>query len=118
MLQVVEEGKLIQYIIDPATAASLQSFYKWATTITDYAHSYQVVKEAHSYIFSDKKITLKNWHSRNRQNRKWMIQGLAGINSLNAKGKAALVFNKSRIKKTSMAFEKLKLQRPVEIPAD
>jgi hypothetical protein len=37
-----------------------------------------------------------------------MIQGLAGINGLSAKGKAALVFNKNKIKKTAAAFEKLK----------
>lgn len=110
LLQVMEEGELVHYIIDPATAAELQTLYNWAAKITDYAHSYQLIKESHWYIFSHKKITAHNWNSRNRQNRKWMIQGLAGINGLSAKGRAALVFNKSRIKKTAMAFEKLKLE--------
>lgn len=115
LLQVIEEGKLVQYIIDPATAGGLQTLYDWAAGITDYAHSYQLIKEAHWYIFSDKKITSSNWHSRNCQNRKWMIQGLAGINGLNSKGKAALVFNKRRITKTGEAFEKLKWQQPAGI---
>ena len=94
----------------------LQKFYNWAANITDYAHSYQLIKEPHGYIFSHKKITAHNWNSRNRQNRKWMIQGLAGINELSAKGKAALVFNKCRIKNTILAFEKLKQQQPDGIP--
>ena len=116
MLQVMENGELIHYIIDPATSAGLQTFYNWAAGITDYPHSYQLVKEAHWYIFSGKKISINNWNSRNRQNRKWMIQGLAGINGLSAKGKAALVFNKGRIKKISIAFEKLKREKPAETP--
>ena len=112
LLQVMEAGELIHYIIDPATSPGLQTLYNWAAGITDFAHSYQLIKEPHWYIFAGNKITAYNWNSRNRQNRKWMIQGLAGINGLSAKGRAALVFNKSRIKKTAMAFEKLKQQKP------
>ncbi len=115
LLQVMEEGKLIHYIIDPATATDLQTFYNWAVGVTDFAHSYQLIKEPHWYIFDGRKITPNNWNSRNRQNRKWMIQGLAGINGLTAKGKAALVFNKNRIKKTAIAFEKLKQQQPSQL---
>ncbi len=114
MLQVMENGQLVHYIIDPATSATLQTFYNWAANITEYPHSYQLVKESHWYIFSHKKISKKNWNSRNRQNRKWMIQGLAGINGLSAKGKAALVFNKAKIKKISAAFEQLKREKPAE----
>ena len=113
LLQVDEAGELIQYIIDPATSSQLQTFYNWSSGITDFAHSYQVIKEPHWYIFAGEKITAHNWHNRNRQNRKWMIQGLAGINGLNAKGKAALVFNKPRIIKTALAFEKLKQESPL-----
>ena len=112
LLQVMEAGELVHYIIDPATSPGLQTFYNWSADITDFAHSYQVIKEPHWYIFAGKKITAHNWNKRNRQNQKWMIQGLAGINGLSAKGRAALVFNKSRVKKTAMAFEKLKLQQP------
>jgi Glutaminase len=111
LLQVREELELIHYIIDPATSPALQTLDNWAANITDYAHSYQVIKEPHWYIFTHKKITAHNWNNRNRQNRKWMIQGLAGINGLTTKGKAALVFNKSSIKKTAMAFEKLKQEQ-------
>jgi Glutaminase len=112
LLQVIEKEELVQYIIDPATSPQLQTFYNWSADITDFAHSYQVIKEPHLYIFSGKKITAYNWNNRNRQNRKWMIQGLAGINGLSAKGKAALVFNKNKIKKTALAFEKLKREHP------
>lgn len=112
LLQVMEAGELVLYIIDPATSPELQTLYNWSAGITDYAHSYQLIKEPHLYIFSGKKITAHNWNSRNRQNRKWMMQGLAGINGLAAKGKAALVFNKRRIKRTALAFEKLKQQQP------
>jgi hypothetical protein len=114
MLQVMEDGKLIQYLIDPATSGAPQTIQHWAAAITEYPHSYHLIKEAYWYIFSDKKITRNNWNSRNPQNRKWMIQGLAGINGLSAKGKAQLVFNKSRIKKISASFEKLKKKSPVE----
>jgi hypothetical protein len=112
MLPAMEDGVLIYYVIDPATSGSLQTIYNWAAGITAFPHSYQLIKEADLYIFSDKKITQNNWNKRNRQNRKWMIQGLAGINGLSAKGRAALVFNKRRIKKITMAFEKLKHERP------
>jgi hypothetical protein len=112
LLQVLENEEIVHYIIDPATSAGLQTLYNWAASITDFAHSYQLIKEPHWYIFAGNKITAYNWNNRNRQNRKWMIQGLAGINGLNATGKAALVFNKSRIKKTAIAFEKLKQYPP------
>jgi Glutaminase len=112
LLQVVEEGETVQCIIDPSTDPNLQHFYNWAANITDFAHSYRLIKEPHWYIFSGNKIAAGNWHGRNRQNRKWMIQGLAGINGLSATGKAALVFNKSSIKKTAIAFEKLKMLQP------
>ena len=44
-----------------------------------------------------------------------MIQGLAGINGLSSRGKAALVFNKRRIKNTSPSFEKLKRNIATEL---
>lgn len=112
MLLVMEDGDLVHYIIDPATSGGLQTMYNWAAGITDYPHSYHLIKEAGGYIFSDRRITVGNWHSRNRQNRKWMIQGLAGINGLNSKGKAELVFNKTRIKKVQLAFTALKKEKP------
>jgi hypothetical protein len=112
LLPVMEEGRLIHYVIDPATSAELQTIYAWAANVTDYPHSYHFVKEARHYIFHDKKITQNNWHERNRRNRKWMIQGLANVNGLTAAGKAALAFNKGRLKNTSAAFQRLKKNRP------
>ena len=109
---VLEDGQLVYYVLDPATSPGLQTLYGWAANVTDYAHSYHFLKEPQFYIFHDKKITRANWHERNRRNRKWMIQGLANVNGLSAKGKAELTFNKGRIKNTAAAFERLKKQRP------
>lgn len=111
-LPVMENGQLIHYILDPATSAGLLTLYGWAANVTDYAHSYHFLKEPRLYIFHDKKITRDNWHARNRRNRKWMIQGLANVNGLTAKGKAELIFNKARIKNTAAAFERLKKLKP------
>lgn len=104
----VEEGSQISYyVIDPSTSAGLQTLENWAANITHYPHSYHLIKEPHWYIFSENTITRNNWYRRNRQNRKWMIQGLAGINSLTTIGKAALVFNKNRIRNKKIALRKL-----------
>lgn len=100
------------YIIDPATTDKPEILNDWATNVTEYAHSYHMLKESKWYIFSDKKIKAGNWNERNKQNRKWMIQGLAGINSLNALGKSQLTFNKGRIKNRLIAFEKLRSNKP------
>ena len=115
VLLVKEESKIVLYIIDPATSPELQILNDWAAGVTDYPHSYHFVKEAHWYIFSERKITSTNWNRRNRQNQKWMIQGLAGINGLSSRGKAALVFNKRSIKNTSASFDKLKKNMPTEL---
>lgn len=108
LLPVKENEQVNFYMIDPATSMHLQTLDNWAAGITAYAHSYHIIKDAEWYIFSDKKITKDNWNKRNRQNRKWMIQGLAGVNSLEPIGKAALVFNKNRLKNKERQFQKLK----------
>jgi Glutaminase len=113
VLPVKEADRIVLYIIDPATGNSLQRMGEWAAGITAYPHSYHFIKLPHCYIFNQKKITAYNWHTRNRQNRKWMIQGLAGINGLSASGKARLCFNKARLINTAIAFEKLKKQSPL-----
>lgn len=112
LLPVIEDGALVYYIIDPATSGELQTMYGWAANVTEYAHSYHMIKEPQWYIFHDKKITRDNWHARNRRNRKWMVQGLANVNGLSARGKAELIFNRKRIKNTATAFEQLKNKRP------
>ena len=113
LLPVEENEETIMYVIDPATGSSLQQMDNWAGAITAYPHSYHFIRLPNWYIFYEKKITPYNWHPRNRQNRKWMLQGLAGINGLAASGKARLCFNKGRLKNTERAFEKLKKQPPL-----
>jgi hypothetical protein len=115
MLAVRENGQVVHYILDPATANTLQPIDAWAASITELPHSYYFTREAHWYIFPDKNISTKKWNTRNKQNRKWMIQCLTGINGLTSTGKAILSFNKERIKNTVVAFRKAKLQKPAFI---
>lgn len=112
LVQVAENGSIMSYIIDPATSNSLQILNDWAANVTEYPHSYHLIKYADYYIFPNQKINKDNWHTRNKQNRKWMIQGLASINGLSPAGKARLCFNKKRIEKTAIAFTQLKKQHP------
>ena len=112
LLLVKKNDTILYCIIDPSTSPALQTIEEWAAQITDYPHSYYCIKQPRYYIFHDKKINRDNWHPRNRQNTKWMIQGLAGVNGLSTFGKGELVFNKGRLKNTLAAFEKLKKERP------
>lgn len=112
VLSVQEGDKIIDYVIDPSTSDSLKEVEEWAGAITQIPHSYYCIRQSCWYIFPPKNISIEEWHSRNKQNRKWMIQCLASINSLTAKGKAQLCFNKKRLKKTAAAFEKLKNNNP------
>jgi Glutaminase len=111
-LQVKEGSSIILYVLDPATAGFLQTVNEWAAGITSIPHTYYCTRQPVWYIFQGNIIKPDNWNKRNRQNRKWMIQGLAGINSLSAQGKAMLCFNKTRIKNTAAAFTKLKMVKP------
>ena len=54
--------------------------------------------------FLTKKLKKDNWYTRNKQNYKWTIQGLSGINGVSKIGKAALSFNKNRIKKRAFGI--------------
>ncbi len=113
VLPVEENEQVVFYIIDPATVDSLQNIQDWAAAITEYPHSYHFIKLPHWYIFHKKKKGALSWHGRNRQNRKWMIQGLAGVNGLSATGRAALCFNKMRLKNIERAFSELKKEKPM-----
>jgi Glutaminase len=113
VLPLKEEGRLVFHIIDPATASTLQTMEDWAAGVTQYPHSYHFIKLPHWYLFHQGTIKATNWYARNRQNRKWMIQGLVGINGLTNIGKAQLSFCKGRLKRTKQALEKLKGQRPI-----
>lgn len=115
ILQVNEGGKIVMYVLDPATSGNLQTIYNWAAGITQFPHSYHFAKQSKYYIFNDKKITPFNWHSRNKRNYKWMIQGIAGINGLSIKGKAKLCFNKKGIKQKVNEFEGLKSKNPLNV---
>ncbi|MEO7311763.1 MAG: protein-glutamine glutaminase family protein [Chitinophagaceae bacterium] len=109
LLPVLEGGVVMYYMIDPATNNQMVSLYDWAAGVTDYAHSYHLLKYPEYYIFPNGQILQTNWHKRNKQNQKWVMQGLAGINGLSGKGKAQLVFRKKKIAATKTAFKKILL---------
>jgi Glutaminase len=113
LLQVHTGDGPVYYIIDPSTAAGLSTLNDWAANVTDYPHSYHFIKESRYYIFPSGKIKKDNWHIRNRQNKKWTFQGLAGINGVTKKGKAQLCFQKKRIAGTKERFELLKRGNPI-----
>ncbi|MCG7856978.1 hypothetical protein MD537_08370 [Flavihumibacter sediminis] len=112
VLAIEHEGVVKDFVLDPATASFLRPIDDWAASITLVPHSYYFTRQSSWYIFPSSNIRESKWNSRNRQNRKWMIQCLAGINSLRPNGRAALIFNKSRLRNTQRMFEQLKRQRP------
>lgn len=112
VLPVQENGRLVWYVMDPATTGALQPLYDWAAGTTLFPHSYHFIKFPHFYIFQQKRTGVWVWHARNSRNRKWMLQGLAGINGLSPRGKAALCFNKGRLKNTARNFSHLMKQSP------
>lgn len=107
LIPVREEGAINFYVIDPATMENTNTILNWASHITDSPFCHYLIKWNHYYIFPEGKIEKENWHKRNRQNYKWTIQGLSGINGVSKIGKAQVCFNKSRIKKTEERFKQL-----------
>lgn len=107
LLPVEEDGGIQFYMIDPATAGNLQTLDSWAANVTEYPHSYHIIKLAEYYIFPNGKILKYNWYKRNKQNRKWAMQGLASVNGLSATGKAQLCFRKKKVKETAARFKAL-----------
>ncbi|HEY0298182.1 MAG TPA: protein-glutamine glutaminase family protein [Arachidicoccus sp.] len=105
-------GKILYYVIDPATSGHIQFIEDWAAAITLLPHSYYCIRKSKWYIFPIKNISTKKWNARNKQNRKWMIECLAGINSLSKIGKAQLSFKKIKIKNTLLAFNQAKREMP------
>ncbi|MFY7840300.1 MAG: protein-glutamine glutaminase family protein [Lacibacter sp.] len=112
LLPVREGENTVYYVIDPSVCNTLQTMYNWAAEVTAYPHSYHFIKLSAYYIFPSGKIGKDNWHTRNKQNCKWMIQGLAGVNGVSAKGKAQLCFNKQRIHNTAQRFAMLQHNKP------
>ena len=111
-LPVKEEDALSFFILDPATLSETCTIAQWAAQITDTPNSYHFVKSGEVYIFNPANLTKDFWYKQNRQNYKWTLQGLAGINGVSRTGKAQLVFNKSRIAKTQKAFQQLLQNKP------
>lgn len=110
----VKEGDAINfYVIDPSTLEHSDTILNWASRITEIPFCHYLVKWNYYYIFPHKNIKKENWHKRNRQNYKWTIQGLSGINGVTKIGKAQVCFNKKRIKKTELRFRQ-HLQNPPE----
>jgi hypothetical protein len=114
MLPVKENplDEIEYYVIDPAHSNHLQKMFLWADVLTKNAFSYHIIKNGYTYIFPTGQITQQNWHYRNKQNFKWTIQGLAGINGVSNSGKAAVVFKKYKIQRTLKSFTELKNKKP------
>lgn len=114
-LPVSENGETVFYMIDPSTSGMLEPIALWAEKATDVACSYYLIKDSSNYIFPGCKLFRDNWHKQNKQNLKWTIQGLAGINGVAKSGQAALVFNKRRIENMEHKFRKIKTHIPEEL---
>jgi hypothetical protein len=109
----VQDGQVLNfYVIDAAILEQPDTILNWATAITDVPFCHYLIKWNQYYIFSHEKIQRDNWHKRNRQNYKWTIQGLSGINGVSKVGKAQICFNKRRIKKTEQSFNHLRKNKP------
>jgi hypothetical protein len=116
-IPVKEENGLNFFVLDPAMLNDMDTIENWANQVTGIAYSYHLVKYGSYYIFNHAAIEKDNWHERDKQNYKWTIQGLSGINGVSQKGKAQLVFNKFRIKRTDQAFQQiLKEKSPLNLP--
>lgn len=114
-LPVLENGELVFYVVDPATSQTLEHIAVWAEKVTDSASSYYLIKDSNYYIFPTSKMFRDNWNKQNKQNYKWTVQGLAGINGVSKRGQAALVFNKQRIENTEQKFKRLMNNKPKDL---
>ena len=112
LIAVKEGAELNHYIIDPAVLEKLETIDLWADKVTEIHGSVHFITSSDYYIFIPGKISRENWFRRNRQNYKWTIQGLSGINGVTRTGKAQLSFCKKRISKTDAEFRKLMNRKP------
>lgn len=96
------------WTLDPATAGKPLLLEHWAAAVTDYPHSYHCLRSAMDYIFPAGNLNTVRWHRRHHRNFRWAMQGLAGINALNAKGKAQLAFSKSATDNMTTQFMQLR----------
>lgn len=114
---VKEEGKVVYYVIDPATLQEALPVDQWALQITQGGCSYHFIKQGVVYIFPNGIITKDNWFIRNKRNYNWTMQGLSGINGVSVVGKAQLAFKKEQVKKTAAAFRQLLTTPPAFLTA-
>lgn len=112
VLPVQEWGAINFYVIDPATSNNLEPIQTWADKVTDAACSYYMIKQSACYIFNQQRVETENWYKRDKQNYKWTVQGLSGINGVTKTGKAQLCFNKSKIKRTENTLKRLIRTKP------
>ena len=96
------------YMIDPATLAQTMPVDWWANNVTEFPYSYYVIKYGNYYIFPAEFIQRDNWHWRDRENYRWTIEGLAGINGVAPDGEYYINVNKKSIERTRIEFNKLK----------
>lgn len=111
-LPVKEDGQLVFYVIDPATLNKAETAAEWAAGITAAPNTYYAIKDGAYYIFNPATLENGGWYKQNRQNLKWTIQGLAGINGVSMAGKAQLVFCKKKIENTEKSFRQLLVNQP------
>lgn len=111
-LPVQQMGKVVIMVIDPATSAVLQTVESWAQQVAEWGYCYAAVRHSRYYIFPPGTIAKDNWFERCRQNYKWTIQGLAGINGVTRTGKAQLCFHKPKLAKKDKAFKHLLQHKP------
>ena len=112
LLPIQDDNEIVYYVVDPSTSNKLESLPDWANSVTDRPFSHYLIKRGIHYIFRAGNIKNNNWFKRNRQNYKWTIQGLSGINGLSSIGKAYLCFNKNKIKRTEKIFAALRKSKP------
>ncbi|MEJ7767418.1 MAG: protein-glutamine glutaminase family protein [Chitinophagaceae bacterium] len=113
IVPVQEMNDVVYYVIDPATSGNLAMLADWAHSVTHEPFSYHLIKRGDQYIFKPGKIRKGKWYERSRQNYKWTMQGLSGINGLSSTGKAYLTFKKNKVQKTALKFDMLKKSRPI-----
>ena len=112
-LIALKEGEGQRYcVIDPAMLGGLDTIDAWAARVTEDHGSAHFITNSNVYIFTPGKLNAEHWFKRNRQNYKWTIQGLAGINGVSARGKAQLCFCKPRIAATERRFKRLMRDKP------
>lgn len=112
MLPTHSNNGIQAMVLDPTHSIQLETIEHWANSVTLDGQSQHLIKQGHIYIFPVGMIRNENWHHRNRQNFKWTMQGLAGINGVSLTGKAQVTFNKFKIARTIKAFKTLQRNKP------